>query len=75
MDTLGKIRIEAAIIVDAAEQIEHDMAGVLNTMDAQDWRIALGLVENATRKTYRLKKKMLDSAITHWHTYDEAPDG
>ena len=72
MDTLKKIEIEAAIIVDAAAQIEYEFNHMLNDMSAADWRVALGVVENASRKTYRLKKQMLDSAIQHWHAHGEA---
>ena len=71
MDTLKKIEIEAAIIVDAAAQIEYEFNHMLNDMSAADWRVALGVVENASRKTYRLKKQMLDSAIQHWHAHGE----
>jgi len=72
VDTLKKISVEAAIIVDAAAQIEYEFNAVLNDMSADDWRVALGVVEDASRKTYRLTKQMLDSAIQHWRAHGEA---
>ena len=60
MEKHMSIRAEAEHIQTACDEIEI----LFNAIeDADDWRIALGLVDEAQRRVYGLRKAMLNEAI------------
>lgn len=61
MSGLDDIRAECDRIEDAALIVERTMAET--DLSADDWRMALGAVDLASREVYRVKKQMLNEAI------------
>lgn len=57
--SLADIRVEADRIEDAYETIDR---AVVTLTDAEEWRVALGLIEAAQRRGYDVKKRMLSHA-------------
>ncbi len=57
--SLADIRAEADRIEDAYETIDR---AVVTLTDAEEWRIALGLLEGAQRRGWEAKKRMLSHA-------------
>ena len=61
MTALDEIRAECDRIDDAARCVERTMAET--ELSADDWRMALGAIDEASREVYRVKKQMLNEAI------------
>ena len=55
------IRAEAYLIDQACDEIEQTLA--VSPLDADDWRLALGVIEGINQRVYRLKRAMLDEAL------------
>ena len=55
------VRAEAFLIDQACDEIEQTLAAT--PLDADDWRLVLGVVEGVNQRVYRLKRSMLDEAL------------
>ena len=55
------VRAEAFLIDQACDEIEQTLA--VSPLDADDWRLVLGVVEGVNQRVYRLKRSMLDEAL------------
>jgi len=59
--SVAAVRQEAGIIDAACVEIEQVLS--VTELDADDWRLALGVVEGVNQRVYQLKKAMLNEAL------------
>ena len=64
------VRAEAFLIDQACDEIEQTLAAT--PLDADDWRLVLGVVEGVNQRVFQLKKSMLNEALRrNRETYDD----
>lgn len=59
--SVDAVRAEAFLIDQACDEIEQTLA--VSNLDADDWRLALGVVEGVNQRVFALKKAMLNEAL------------